>query len=52
VIEVKNPEYKMPVYVIAELIITDRVAYSRYQKRFMSVLSRFKGSLLAPTKHR
>lgn len=37
----------MPVYVIAQLTITDRAAYSRYQERFMPVLSRFKGRLLA-----
>ncbi len=37
----------MSVYAIAQLSITDRVAYGRYQERFMSVLNRFKGRLLA-----
>ena len=37
----------MPVYAIAQLTITDRVIYNRYQSRFMSIFSRFKGRLLA-----
>ena len=37
----------MSVYVIAQLSITDRAAYGRYQERFMGVLKRFKGRLLA-----
>jgi len=37
----------MPFYVIAQLTITDRTAYNRYQSRFLGVLSRFKGRLLA-----
>ena len=37
----------MPVYAIAQLTITDRTAYDRYQSRFISVFSRFKGRLLA-----
>jgi uncharacterized protein (DUF1330 family) len=37
----------MPVYAIAQLTITDRAAYRRYQDRFMSVFSRFKGRVLA-----
>ena len=37
----------MSVYVIAHLSITDRAAYGRYQDRFMGVMQRFKGRLLA-----
>jgi uncharacterized protein (DUF1330 family) len=37
----------MTVYVIAQLSFTDRAAYMRYQERFMDVLSRYKGRLLA-----
>jgi len=37
----------MPVYVIAQLTITDRAAYNRYQSRFMSVFNRYKGRVLA-----
>jgi uncharacterized protein (DUF1330 family) len=37
----------MGVYVIAQLSITDRAAYGRYQDRFMGVMARFKGRLLA-----
>jgi uncharacterized protein (DUF1330 family) len=37
----------MSVYAIAQLTITDRAAYQRYQERFMSVMARFKGRLLA-----
>ena len=37
----------MPVYAIAQLTITDRAAYSRYQSGFMSVFRRFKGRVLA-----
>src|SRR5215472_11308776 len=35
------------VYAIAQLKITDRTAYNRYQQRFMSVMKLFKGRLLA-----
>ena len=35
------------VYAIAQLSITDRATYNRYQSRFMSVMSRFKGRVLA-----
>ena len=35
------------VYAIAQLSITDRAIYDRYQARFMSVMSRYKGRLLA-----
>ena len=37
----------MPVYAIAQLTITDRAAYRRYQDRFMEVFQRFQGRLLA-----
>jgi uncharacterized protein (DUF1330 family) len=37
----------MPVYAIAQLTITDRATYSRYQQRFMGVMNRYKGRLLA-----
>ena len=37
----------MPVYAIAQLTITDRAAYRRYQDRFMDVFKRFQGRLLA-----
>lgn len=38
---------QMPVYAIAQLSITDRAAYNRYQERFMGVMNRYKGRLLA-----
>jgi uncharacterized protein (DUF1330 family) len=37
----------MTVYAIAQLTITDRTAYDRYQARFMDVMKRFRGRLLA-----
>ncbi|HKV94685.1 MAG TPA: DUF1330 domain-containing protein [Candidatus Angelobacter sp.] len=37
----------MMVYAIAQLKITDRTAYNRYQQRFMSVMKQFKGRVLA-----
>jgi uncharacterized protein (DUF1330 family) len=37
----------MTVYAIAQLSITDRAAYQRYQERFMGVMNRYKGRLLA-----
>ena len=37
----------MPVYAIAQLTITDRMIYDRYQARFMGVLERYQGRLLA-----
>ena len=37
----------MTVYAIAQLTITDRAAYNRYQARFMDVFTRFKGRVLA-----
>lgn len=39
------------VYAIAQLKITDRTAYNRYQQRFMSVMQRFKGRVLAADEH-
>lgn len=35
------------VYAIAQLKITDRVVYDRYQARFMSVMNKHKGKVLA-----
>ncbi|AGZ52960.1 DUF1330 domain-containing protein [Mycobacterium kansasii] len=37
----------MTVYGIAQLRITDRAAYDRYQARFMEVFRRHPGTLLA-----
>jgi uncharacterized protein (DUF1330 family) len=37
----------MSVYAIAQISITNREAYDRYQARFMEVFRRFKGRLLA-----
>ncbi|MDP1739218.1 MAG: DUF1330 domain-containing protein [Caulobacter sp.] len=37
----------MTVYCLAQISITDRAAYDRYQARFMEVFLRFKGRLLA-----
>ena len=37
----------MSVYVIAQISITDREAYNRYQARFLEVFAKFKGHLLA-----
>jgi uncharacterized protein (DUF1330 family) len=37
----------MTVYVIAQLSFTDRAAYRRYQERFLGVMSRYRGRLLA-----
>lgn len=37
----------MTVYAIAQISITDRDSYNRYQAQFMEVFARFKGHLLA-----
>ena len=37
----------MTVYVVAQITITDRTAYNRYQSRFMEVFNRFEGTLLS-----
>ena len=37
----------MSVYAIAQLKISDRAAYDRYQARFMGVMKRFQGRVLA-----
>jgi len=37
----------MSVYAIAQLKITDREAYDRYQAKFMGVMKRFQGRVLA-----
>jgi uncharacterized protein (DUF1330 family) len=36
----------MTVYAFAQITITDRTAYNRYQSRFMEVLNRYRGHLL------
>jgi uncharacterized protein (DUF1330 family) len=41
------PNKMMSVYVIAQISITDREAYNRYQARFLDVFREFKGELLA-----
>jgi uncharacterized protein (DUF1330 family) len=35
------------VYALAQITITDRAAYDRYQARFMDVFKRFQGTLLS-----
>ena len=37
----------MSIYVIAQISITDRAVYNRYQSRFLDVFRKFKGELLA-----
>ena len=37
----------MSVYVIAQISITDREAYNRYQAKFLDVFRKFRGELLA-----
>jgi len=37
----------MNVYAIAQLKITDRAGYDRYQGKFMGVMKRFQGRVLA-----
>jgi uncharacterized protein (DUF1330 family) len=37
----------MTVYAIAQLTITDRPTYQRYQERFMGVMKRYKRRVLA-----
>lgn len=37
----------MAVFGVAQITITDRMAYDRYSAAFMEVFSRFKGTLLA-----
>ena len=41
----------MTVYVIAQLSFVDRAAYDRYQQRFMGVMQRYRGRLLAADEH-
>jgi uncharacterized protein (DUF1330 family) len=38
---------EMTVYAIAQLTITDRAAYNRYQAKFMPVMKQFQGRVLA-----
>jgi uncharacterized protein (DUF1330 family) len=37
----------MSVYAIAQLTINDRAVYDRYQAKFMGVMKKFQGSVLA-----
>ncbi|MGH8881426.1 MAG: DUF1330 domain-containing protein [Stackebrandtia sp.] len=37
----------MSVYMVAQISVTDPDVYRRYQARFMEVLSRYEGQLLA-----
>jgi len=37
----------MPVYVVAELTITDRAEYARYEAGFMPIWQQYRGELLA-----
>lgn len=41
----------MTVYALAQLSMTDREAYNRYQARFMDVFRKFRGRLLAADEH-
>ena len=41
----------MSVYVVAQLNFTNRPAYDRYQSRFMEVMRRFRGRVLAADEH-
>ena len=40
-------EMAMTAYAIAQISITERDSYNRYQAQFMQVFGQFKGSLLA-----
>ncbi len=39
------------MYVLAQLTITDRTRYNRYQAAFLDVLHRYGGTLLAADEH-
>lgn len=41
----------MTVYAIAQLKVTDRAAYDRYQARFFDVFRKYNGRLLAADEH-
>ncbi|WP_291867950.1 DUF1330 domain-containing protein [Bradyrhizobium sp.] len=41
----------MTVYVIAQLKMTNRAAYDRYQARFFDVFKKFSGRLLSADEH-
>jgi uncharacterized protein (DUF1330 family) len=43
--------FEMTVYTIAQLKMTDRAAYDRYQARFLEVFRKFNGRLLAADEH-
>src|ERR1700742_5120772 len=44
-------ELTMTGYVIAQLKMTDRAAYDRYQARFFDVFRKFSGRLLSADEH-
>jgi uncharacterized protein (DUF1330 family) len=37
----------MPVYIVAQITITDRERYGRYQAGFVEVFAKYRGELLA-----
>jgi uncharacterized protein (DUF1330 family) len=37
----------MPVYIVANIRITDRTEYEKYQAGFMDIFTRYRGELLA-----
>lgn len=41
----------MTVFVLAQITITDRAPYNRYQARFMDVLIKYGGRILAADEH-
>src|SRR5229473_7528089 len=43
----RTGKFAMTVYVIAQLKMTDRAAYDRYQARFFDVFRKFNGRLLS-----
>lgn len=44
---VRGKNKLMSIFVIAQISITDRDAYDKYQARFLEVFTKFKGKLLA-----
>lgn len=46
-IECRKRGIEMSVYAIAQLKITDRATYDRYQAKFMGVMKHFQGRVLA-----
>ena len=37
----------MPVYIVAEISITDRAEYARYEAGFLAIWQKYRGELLA-----